>query len=102
MSRWFLFAARGRTGSSCLAIGARPGLVVEDLDLFLKLVPVRDASFREKSKGAECESEPETSTHTTSHRAGRSAVNRGICVISSREKSKKYFPRGTTRTINAR
>jgi len=39
MSRWFLFAARGRTGSSCLAIGARPGLVVEDLDLFLKLVP---------------------------------------------------------------
>jgi len=51
MSRWFRFAARGRTGSSCLAIGARPGLVVEDLDLFLKLVPLETLPF-EKSRKA--------------------------------------------------
>src|SRR5256886_5444564 len=30
-----------------------------------------------------------------------SAANRRICIISSREQSKKYFPRGKARTIDA-
>ena len=63
MSHWFRFAARGRVGSSCFAIGARHRLLVYDLELSLKAVPDRDASIREKPKDAEGENEQEISTH---------------------------------------